>query len=167
MNYKSSMNKHNKDSYFHKNKIQKYFPKRKLTDDDYFTICCLKKNHNKHYKHKNNKFHKNQSTYINSLDKTQASTNGNQSKSNSFTIHGDVKVEVPSGIQNGQKLRIKGKGIKDLRSANMGDEYVILDIKVPSKLTKDEKDLYKKLRDIEIKSGESIFEKFKKAFKAK
>ena len=84
------MNKHNKDLYFHKNKIQKYFPKRKLTDDDYFTICCLKKNHNKHYKHKNNKFHKNQSTYINSLDKTQASTNGNQSKSNSFTIHGDV-----------------------------------------------------------------------------
>ena len=28
------------------------------------------------------------------------------------TIHGDVKVEVPSGIQNGQKLRIKGKELK-------------------------------------------------------
>ena len=55
------------------------------------------------------------------------------------TIHGDVKVEVPSGIQNGQKLRIKGKGIKDLRSSNMGDEYIILDIKVPSKLSKEEK----------------------------
>lgn len=83
------------------------------------------------------------------------------------TIHGDVKVEVPSGIQNGQKLRIKGKGIKDLRSSNVGDEYVILDITVPSKLTKEEKDLYKKLQDLESKQGDTIFEKFKKAFKGK
>ena len=83
------------------------------------------------------------------------------------TIHGDVKVEVPSGIQNGQKLRIKGKGIKDLRSSNMGDEYIILDIKVPSKLSKEEKDLYQKLKHIESKQGDSIFEKFKKAFKSK
>ena len=39
------------------------------------------------------------------------------------------------------KTRIKGKGIKDLRSNSLGDEYIILDIKVPSKLTKEEKDL--------------------------
>ena len=83
------------------------------------------------------------------------------------TIHGDVKVDVPSGIQNGQKLRIKGKGIKDLRSSNVGDEYIILDIKVPSKLSKEEKDLYQKLKTLEHKQGDSIFEKFKKAFKAK
>lgn len=83
------------------------------------------------------------------------------------TIHGDVKVEVPAGIQNGQKLRIKGKGIKDLRSTNMGDEYIILDIQVPSKLSKDEKELYMKLKDLETKQGDTIFEKFKKAFKGK
>lgn len=83
------------------------------------------------------------------------------------TIHGDVKVEVPAGIQNGQKLRIKGKGIKDLRSTNIGDEYIILDIKVPSKLSKEEKDLYQKLKNLEIKQGDTIFEKFKKAFKNK
>ncbi len=83
------------------------------------------------------------------------------------TIHGDVKVEVPAGIQNGQKLRIKGKGIKDLRSTSIGDEYVILDIKVPSKLSKEERDLYVKLKSLESKQGDSIFEKFKKAFKNK
>ena len=83
------------------------------------------------------------------------------------TIHGDVKVDVPGGIQNGQKLRIKGKGIKDLRSSNMGDEYIILDIKVPSKLSKEEKELYQKLKNIETKQGGSIFDKFKKAFSGK
>ena len=83
------------------------------------------------------------------------------------TIHGDVKVDIPSGIQNGQKLRIKGKGIKDLRSTNIGDEYVVLDIKVPSKLSKEEKDLYQKLKNLEKKQGDTIFEKFKKAFSIK
>ena len=83
------------------------------------------------------------------------------------TIHGDVTVEVPAGIQNAQQLRIKGKGIKDLRSNVLGDEYIILDIKVPTKLTKDEKDLYNKLKNIQEKQGDSIFAKFKKAFKLK
>lgn len=83
------------------------------------------------------------------------------------TIHGDVTIDVPAGIQNAQQLRIKGKGIKDLRSNSLGDEYVILDIKVPTKLSKDEKDLYTKLKGIQEKQGDSIFAKFKKAFKLK
>lgn len=81
------------------------------------------------------------------------------------TIHGDVTIDVPPGIQNGQQLRIKGKGIKDLRSNNLGDEYVILDIKVPTKLNKEEKELYSKLKTLQEKQGDSIFSKFKKAFK--
>lgn len=83
------------------------------------------------------------------------------------TIHGDVTIDVPPGIQNAQQLRIKGKGIKDLRSNSLGDEYVILDIKVPTKLSKEEKDLYTKLKNIQEKQGDSIFTKFKKAFKLK
>ena len=83
------------------------------------------------------------------------------------TIHGDVSVEVPAGIQNGQQLRIKGKGIKDLRSNSIGDEYIVLDIKVPTKVSKEEKEIYKKLKGIEEKQGDTIFTKFKKAFKLK
>ena len=83
------------------------------------------------------------------------------------TIHGDVTIDVPAGIQNAQQLRIKGKGIKDLRSNVLGDEYVILDIKVPTKISKEERDLYSKLKTIQEKQGDSIFTKFKKAFKLK
>ena len=83
------------------------------------------------------------------------------------TIHGDVTIDVPAGIQNGQQLRIKGKGIKDLRSNSLGDEYVILDIKVPTKLNKEEKELYNKLKVLQEKQGDSSFTKFKKAFKLK
>jgi len=83
------------------------------------------------------------------------------------TIHGDVTIDVPAGIQNAQQLRIKGKGIKDLRSNSLGDQYVVLDIKVPTKLSKEERDLYVKLKNIQEKQGDSIFTKFKKAFKLK
>lgn len=82
------------------------------------------------------------------------------------TIHGDVEVEIPAGVQNYQKLRIKGKGIKSLKGSSIGDQYVILDIAVPNKLSKSEKDLYMKLREQE-QSKETLFKKFKKTFKLK
>ncbi len=80
------------------------------------------------------------------------------------TIHGDVEIDIPSGVQNNQKLRIKGKGIKDLKSTSIGDQYVILDIKVPTKISKSERELYTQLKEQED-SKETLFEKFKKAFK--
>ncbi len=80
------------------------------------------------------------------------------------TPYGDVELTIPEGTQFGQKLRIRGKGVPDIRGGAQGDEYVHVDIKMPNKLSKEEKDLYEKLRDIESKGG-SIFDKFKKAFK--
>lgn len=82
------------------------------------------------------------------------------------TVHGEVEVEIPEGIQNSQQLRIKGKGVKDLRSSTLGDQYIILDIKVPTKPSKYEKELYAKIRESE-NAKESLFDKFKKAFKIK
>ncbi|MEA4820895.1 MAG: molecular chaperone DnaJ [Erysipelotrichales bacterium] len=81
------------------------------------------------------------------------------------TVYGDVELKIPEGIQDSQILRIKGKGFKDIRGSEYGDQYVHVQIKTPSKLSKEEKDLYEKLRDIEKKGSESIFDKFKKAFK--
>lgn len=82
------------------------------------------------------------------------------------TPYGDVEVTIPEGTQHGQKFRIKGKGVKDLRGGATGDEYVHIDIKINQKLSKEERDLYEKLRLAEKKSGMSFFEKFKKTFKS-
>lgn len=78
------------------------------------------------------------------------------------TAYGDVELTVPAGTQPGQQLRLKGYGIKDLRTHNLGDQYVDIQIEIPKKLTKDEKDLYEKLAN---RKKESVFEKFKKNFK--
>ena len=44
-----------------------------------------------------------------------------------------------------------------------GDQYVEVKVEVPTKITRDEKELYEKIRN--KKSHESPFDKFKKAFK--
>jgi len=78
------------------------------------------------------------------------------------TCNGDVTLTIPPGSQPGQKLRIKGYGVKSLRSNTIGDQYVILKVEIPTKLSSEEKELYSKLQS---SCKETIFEKFKKAFK--
>ena len=82
------------------------------------------------------------------------------------TVYGDVELTIPSGTQNGQQFRLKGKGVKDLRSSSQGDELVEIKVDIPKKLSSEEKELYEKLRKLSSKGGkESVFEKFKRAFK--
>ena len=78
------------------------------------------------------------------------------------TAYGDVELKIPAGTQPGQQLRLKGYGIKNLRTNNVGDQYVKVDIEIPKKLTKEEKDLYEKLAN---RKKESVFDRFKKNFK--
>lgn len=79
------------------------------------------------------------------------------------TCHGDVELSIPAGTQPGQHLRLKGYGVKDVRGSSVGDQYVEIEITIPKKLSKTEKELYEKLH---LEDGkESVFEKFKKAFK--
>ena len=81
------------------------------------------------------------------------------------TIHGEVKLNIPEGTQPKTKLKLKGKGVVGIRSKNYGDQYVIVDVKTPTKLTKEEKDLLTKFKELEDGKGDSLFSKFKKAFK--
>lgn len=80
------------------------------------------------------------------------------------TVYGDVEVKIPAGTQPNALLRLKGRGIKDMRKGTPGDEYIHVKIETPTKLSKDQKDLLEKYRQSETK-GDSIFDKFKKKFK--
>lgn len=79
------------------------------------------------------------------------------------TVQGDVKVKIPAGTQSGTTLRLKGKGVKDLRGNGYGDQMVKVEVKIPTKLSSKEKSLYEQLQKLSKK--ESIFESFKKGFK--
>ncbi|HZW55570.1 MAG TPA: molecular chaperone DnaJ [Nitrososphaerales archaeon] len=67
------------------------------------------------------------------------------------TIYGNsVTVKVPSGTQSGTVLRLKGMGIRSLEnSSRRGDEFVTVNVTVPTKLTPKQAEILKKFRETE------------------
>lgn len=59
------------------------------------------------------------------------------------TVDGRVNLKIPAGTQSGDKLRLKGKGIAHGRSR--GDQYVIIHVMTPRKLTREQKRLLDEL----------------------
>ena len=72
-------------------------------------------------------------------------------------------MKIPAGTQTGTVMRLKGKGVKNMRGDTYGDQYVQVNVSIPKKLSKKEKDLYTKLKELAEK--ESIFDQFKNSFK--
>ena len=60
------------------------------------------------------------------------------------TLSGRVNIKVPPGTQNGQKLRVRGRGLP-LRSGNNGDLIVEMRIEVPSHISESERKLWEQL----------------------
>ncbi len=61
------------------------------------------------------------------------------------TPYGRISVKIPQGAQNGQKLRIKGKGMPVYKENRNGDLLVELSVKIPTKLSEKEKSLFREL----------------------
>lgn len=61
------------------------------------------------------------------------------------TIDGEVKIKIPSGTQPGTQIRLRGKGVKHVSTNGRGDHYVIIRVKVPNKLSRDQKRLLEEL----------------------
>jgi len=77
------------------------------------------------------------------------------------TLTGNGYVEIKAGTQNYTKLKLKGKGIKGVNSKVAGDMYVVVNVIIPTKLTKKQKDLLKELSETDLEN-ESEFKEYKK-----
>ncbi len=64
------------------------------------------------------------------------------------TLTGLVNVTIPAKSQSNQKMRLKGKGLPAGKGTH-GDQFVILEITLPSEMTKNEQDLYEQLKAID------------------
>ncbi len=80
------------------------------------------------------------------------------------TVYGDVELTIPAGTQPNTKFRLKGKGVKELRSGVVGDQYVEVNVEIPDKLSKEEKKYYQEIKN-SSKGRKSVFDKFKDSFK--
>lgn len=61
---------------------------------------------------------------------------------------GTAQVKVPAGSQHGQSVRLRGKGVPRLHGSGRGDELVYLEVVIPRSLTKEERSLYQKLKQL-------------------
>lgn len=64
------------------------------------------------------------------------------------TVHGQVLMKVPAGTQSEKVLRLKGKGGPQFKGKDNGDQYVRLIVDLPTKLSKEEKELWEKLQEL-------------------
>ncbi|MCR4324622.1 MAG: DnaJ domain-containing protein [Candidatus Curtissbacteria bacterium] len=64
------------------------------------------------------------------------------------TVDGNVKIRVPAGTQPGTQIRLKGQGIKRVSGPAKGDHYVIVRLKVPTRLSKEQKRLLEELDNL-------------------
>jgi molecular chaperone DnaJ len=61
------------------------------------------------------------------------------------TLEGVEKLTIPAGTQHAAQLRLRGKGAPHLNSSARGDLYVHIEVRVPSKLTKEQRQLLESL----------------------
>jgi len=80
------------------------------------------------------------------------------------TVYGNVELTIPEGTKNNSKLRLKGKGIDSDINNKKGDMFVIVNVIIPSKLNKKQKDLFKELAKTEL-DNDSEFTKYNKRLK--
>jgi len=63
------------------------------------------------------------------------------------TISGEVKLKIPAGTQSGEIFRLKGHGVKHLSRFGHGDQYVRIQVVTPKNLTREEKEIFEKLKE--------------------
>ena len=80
------------------------------------------------------------------------------------TVYGDAELNIPEGTQPGAILRMKDKGVRDLRTGRPGDQYVHLIIKTPNSLSKEQRKILGDLKE-STKEKDRSFNKFIKDFK--
>ena len=76
----------------------------------------------------------------------------------------DVRIvqHIPEGTQSGTKFRLRGQGIQYLNGRGRGDQYVIVDVEIPKKVTRAQREALKAFED---SMKEDNYEKRKGFFK--
>ena len=67
------------------------------------------------------------------------------------TMEGNVAINIPQGTQNGQRFRLKGKGLP--QGAEKGDLYAVVNIKIPTDLSREEIKLVEQLASLRGGTG--------------
>ena len=78
------------------------------------------------------------------------------------------KFKIPEGTQTGSRFRLRGKGVPDVNGGGRGDLWVHVEVRIPSRLTREQRKLFEQLREslpVDTEpAGKGIFDKVKDYF---
>lgn len=77
------------------------------------------------------------------------------------TLEDKVEVKVPEGTQPGDQLRLSGKGLPRPNGRGYGDLIIKINVVIPEKLNKDQKQLLEEFAGIEKEKNKSWFDKIR------
>lgn len=84
------------------------------------------------------------------------------------TLDGTHDLVIPEGTQSGTELRIKGRGVPEVQGRGVGDLVIHIDVRIPSKLTRDQRKMFEELSEsLPVNNephGKGLFEKVKDLF---
>lgn len=63
------------------------------------------------------------------------------------TVDGKASLSIPAGTQPGKVFTIKARGVPHLRRTGRGDQHVIINVQIPTKLNKEQRELFQKLAE--------------------
>lgn len=61
------------------------------------------------------------------------------------TLDGPSHLTIPAGTQPGRVFNVKGKGVPFLRSSGRGDQLVIINVEVPTRMTAEQRQIFEQL----------------------
>ncbi|MFQ5928255.1 MAG: molecular chaperone DnaJ [Acidobacteriota bacterium] len=81
------------------------------------------------------------------------------------TLEGREKIKIPAGTQSETVFRLKGRGVVNLNGRAKGDQLVRVRVVTPTNLTKEQRELFKRLAAIsgEAQEPRNLFEKVREA----
>lgn len=63
------------------------------------------------------------------------------------TVDGTVKLKIPTGTQPGKVLRMRDKGVPHLRGNGRGDQLVVINVDIPTRINSDQRVLFEQLAE--------------------
>ena len=84
------------------------------------------------------------------------------------TLGGKVSMKIPEGTQSGQKMKLRNKGITKLGGYGIGDQIVTIHVETPAKLSKEQREIFQRLSELEQNSSnpmtKGFFDRVKELF---
>jgi molecular chaperone DnaJ len=64
------------------------------------------------------------------------------------TVYGEEEIDLKAGVQSGDRIQLRGKGVENIRGAGRGDQIILIHVETPVNLTTRQEELLREFAEI-------------------